>query len=230
LPARHGATIRTDEEVVRWSADGDGVSVETTSGRFAADRLVVTIGPWAAELLADLQLPLRVERTVNGFFRPERPDHWSVEHGAPTFLLDVPEGSFYGIPAEDGVGLKIGLSGGSGRSVTTARTIRREIDDAEIDLLRGVLDCCLPGASGPEVRRITCICTYTPDRDFVVDRHPAHGNVVVGCGFSGRGYKFAPVVGEILADLALEGRTRYDISFLSAGRFAGAAQSAGAPS
>jgi sarcosine oxidase len=160
---------------------------------------------------------MQVERRVNGFFQPARPEWWSLEQGAPDFLLNVPEGSFYGMPAMGDLGLKIGWSGGE---VTTARTIRREIEDVEIDFLRDVLDKYMPGASGPEMRRMTCMCTYTVDHNFIIDRHPEHPQVVFGCGFSGRGYKFAPVVGEILADLALDGKTRHDIDFLSADRFA----------
>jgi sarcosine oxidase len=83
-------------------------------------------------------------------------------------------------------------------------------DDVEIALLRDTLDRYLPGASGPEVRRITCMCTYTPDRDFIIDRHPNHQQTHFGCGFSGRGYKFAPVVGEILVDRAVDGTTRHN--------------------
>jgi sarcosine oxidase len=214
---RYGATIRAGEEVVAWEADGNGVRVDTHQGSYRSDRVIVTTGPWAAELLADLELPMHVERRVNGFFQPERRDVWSLEHGAPDFLLDVREGSFYGMPEIDGIGLKIGFSGGES---TTARTIRRTVDDAEIDFLRGVLDRYMPGASGPEVKRITCMCTYTVDRDFIIDRHPEHSQVIFACGFSGRGYKFAPVVGEILADLAILNATRHDIEFLSASRFA----------
>ncbi len=218
LARRHGATIHLEEEVTGWEAAGDGVRVETSQGAYRADRLVITTGPWAAELLADLHFPLQVQRTVNGYFQPTRPEWWSVERGAPDFLLDVPEGSLYGMPAVGDIGVKIGRSGGG---ETTARTIRRTIDDAEIDLLRQTLDRYLPGASGPELRRITCMCTYTPDRDFIVDRHPDHPQVLFGCGFSGRGYKFAPVVGEMLADLAVDGQTRHDIAFLAAERFTG---------
>jgi glycine/D-amino acid oxidase-like deaminating enzyme len=191
--------------------------VQTARGANAADRVVLTTGPWAAELLRDLALPLDVRRRVNGYFRPTRPDLWSMERGAPDFLLDVPEGSFYGMPAVGDIGLKIGLSAGES---TTARTIRRTVDAAEIDFLRTVLDTYMPGASGPEIRHITCMCTYTPDLDFIIDHHPAHSQVVIGCGFSGRGYKFAPAAGEILADLVTTGASRHDISFLAADRFA----------
>lgn len=217
LAQRHGATLRFDEEATAYTSDGDGVRVETTTGSFQADRLVITTGCWAVELLADLALPMQVERRVNGYFRPARPDLWSLEAGAPDFLLTVGEGSFYGMPAVGDVGLKIGLSAGP---PTTARTIRRTVDPEEIDFLRGVLDRYMPGASGPEVRHITCMCTYTVDMDFIIDLHPANERVIFGCGFSGRGYKFAPVVGEILADLAVDGGTRHDVAFLSAGRFA----------
>ncbi|MBW3634070.1 MAG: N-methyl-L-tryptophan oxidase [Chloroflexi bacterium] len=214
---QRGATIHLDEEVVAWSTDGAGVRVETRQGSYGADHLILTAGPWSEEHLRDLRLPMQVERRVNGFFRPSRPELWSVERGALDFLLDVPEGSFYGMPAVGDIGVKIGLSAGER---TTARTIRRTIDDAEIALLRDVLDRYLPGASGPESRRMTCMCTYTVDGNFIIDRHPAHDQVSIACGFSGRGYKFAPVVGEILADLALLGATAHEIGFLSARRFA----------
>ncbi len=223
LARRAGATLLYDEEATGYASDGDGVRVETSKGSYRAERLVITTGCWAVELLADLNLPMQVERRVNGYFRPERPELWTLEQGAPDFLLTVAEGSFYGMPAMGEVGLKIGLSAGP---VTTARTIRRTVDPEEIDFLRGVLDRYMPGASGPEVRHITCMCTYTADMDFIIDRHPGNDRVIFGCGFSGRGYKFAPVVGEILADLAIEGETRHDIGFLAAGRFAGMAEQA----
>ena len=182
-----------------------------------ADRIIVTTGPWAGELLNNLNLPFEVARTVNGYFQPEDSDNWRAENGAPNFLLLLPEGEFYGMPAVTDVGLKIGLSGGS--DVTTARTIRRTIDDSEIDFLRNILDTYMPGASGRELQRITCMCTYTPDKDFIVDRHPDHPQILFGCGFSGRGYKFAPTIGEMLAELAIDGTTSHNIDFMSADRF-----------
>ena len=216
---QHGATIQTGEEVTGWSVDGSGVRVTTNRAAYSAGRLVITTGPWASELLRHLDFPLQVERTVNGYFQPDRPDLWSIDRGAPTFLMNVPEGSFYGIPAVDGVGLKIGMFGGKGTAVTTPRTIDRHIDDSEIGALRNVLDRYMPGASGPELKRITCMCTYTSDSGFIVGLHPEHEQVMLGCGFNGRGYKFAPVIGEILAHLATGATYPLDISFMSTGRF-----------
>ena len=90
LAERNGAVVRRPEEVTDWEIDGDGVRVETSVGTYAADRLVITAGPWVAEQLRDLGLPLQVVRIVNIYFRPERPDLWTADCGAPTFTLSVP--------------------------------------------------------------------------------------------------------------------------------------------
>jgi sarcosine oxidase len=214
---RHGATIRRPEEAVAWSTTIDGVTVETTTGRYDADRLVIAAGPWAEELLRGLGLPLQVVRIVNAYFQPERPDRWSTERGAPNFLLSVPEGSYYGMSDMDGIGLKIGRH--ENGEPTTARTIRREIADAEIETLRAVLDRYLPGASGAVKAAITCMYTMTPDENYIIERHPRRERVIYGCGFSGTGFKFSGVVGEILADLALDGATRFDLGSMSSARF-----------
>lgn len=217
---RLGATIRAGEEMIGWAPDGDAIRVTTSKGSYLTDRLILSVGPWAPEILADLRFPYRVIRSINGYFEPERPDWWTAEAGAPDFLLDGPEGSYYGMPSVDGIGVKIGRSATEWGTETTARTIRRTIDDSEVDMMRAALDAYMPGAAGAELLRSTCMCTYTIDGDFIIDRHPAHDNVILGCGFSGRGFKFGPVVGEILTDLALDGTTRHDIGFLSADRFA----------
>lgn len=213
-----GATIRRPERVKSWTVDGNGVRVDTDAGQYRAERLIITAGPWADQMLRDRGLPLSVMRIVNGYFDPTKPEYWKAENGAPNFLLTVPEGGFYGMPADEGVGLKIGLH--QGEIFESVDAVKREIEDEEIEYLRTVLDRYMPGASGPVVKQITCVYTMTPDEDFIVERHPEHSQVVYGCGFSGRGYKFSPTIGEILADLALEGSTRHNIGFLSSERFA----------
>ena len=223
VAARHGATIRRPEAVTGWATDGAGVVVTTAAATYRADRLVLAAGPWAAELLADLGLPLQVVRIVNAYFAPTRPDLWTSERGATDFLLTVGEGGFYGMPAlaGEGVGVKIGRHDNG--EPTTARTIRRDIDAAEIDALRAVLDRYMPGASGPVTHTITCMYTMTPDEQYIIEQHREHPQVVYGCGCSGTSYKFSGVIGDILADLALTGTTDYDIDFISSSRFAGVA-------
>jgi sarcosine oxidase len=221
VAARHGAVIQRPEEVTDWRADGAGVAVTTTAATYHADRLILATGPWAAELLAGRGLPLQPVRIVNAYFAPTRPDWWTAERGAPDFLLTVPEGSFYGMPSIEGVGVKIGRHDNG--APTTARTIRREVDAAEIDALRAVLDRYMPGASGPVTQQITCMYTMTPDEQYIIEPHPEQPQVVYGCGCSGTSYKFSGVIGEMLADLALRGTTDYDMAFISSRRFAAAA-------
>ena len=225
LAARHGAELRHEEPVRGWAADGEGVRVETARGVYTGDRLVLTTGPWASELLADLGLPLEVWRVVNAHFAPSQHELYAPER-CPIYLLEVPEGDYYGFPALPDEGVKIGRH--DLRDVCTPQTIRREVDPGEVEALRAILDRYLPGASGPVLWTLTCMYTITPDRHFVLDRHPHYPQVVYGCGFSGHGFKFASAIGEVLADLALEGVTRHPIDFLSAGRFAQAGAQAGA--
>jgi sarcosine oxidase len=214
---RHGAVIRRPEEVTSWTADGDGVLVSTGAANYRADRLILTAGPWAEELLRALGLPLQVVRIVNAYFEPSRPDLWKSEAGAPDFLLSVPEGSYYGMSDIEGAGVKIGRH--ENGEPTTARTIRRDVLQAEVDMLVTVLDRYLPGASGPVKQTITCMYTMTPDENYIVERHAEHEQVVYGCGFSGTGFKFSCVIGELLADLAVDGTTRFDISAMASSRF-----------
>jgi sarcosine oxidase len=214
--ARHGADLRHGEPARRWAVDGAGVRVETDLGTYTAARLVIAAGPWASEVLSDLGLPLAVQRVVNVHFQPSRPELFAPDR-CPVFICKLPEGQYYGLPSLPGHGLKFGRHDGG--QTCTPHTIRREVDSAEIESLRAVLDRYAPGASGPVNSTLTCMYTNTPDLHFVIDRHPRHDQVVYACGFSGHGFKFASVVGEVLADLAVDGVTRHPIGFLSAARF-----------
>jgi sarcosine oxidase len=217
LAARHGAELTHGVPVRRWHKYGAAYRVETDRAVYTAESVVVTAGPWASSLLSDLGLPLEVWRVVNAHFQMDRAGDFDVGR-CPVYLWQVPEGDYYGFPALPGQGVKFGRHDLA--DVTTADTIRRSIDDSEVEALRSVLNAYMPGAGGALIKSLTCMYTITPDRHFVIDRHPEHDRVAIGCGFSGHGYKFASVVGELLADLALDGRTRHSIDFLSARRFA----------
>jgi sarcosine oxidase len=216
LAIRHGAEIHHEEQVLRWTAQEDHVLVETTNGSYEAERLVITTGPWAGELLAELEIPLKVQRIVNVHFEPDNPERFRPEL-FPVYLLEVPEGEYYGFPLLPGEGLKIGRHDIG--EVCTPQTINRAVDPAEIESLREVMQRYMRGGATSVKWTLTCMYTNTPDRHFVIDRHPAYSNIVYGCGFSGHGFKFASAIGEVLADLAIDGRTRHTIEFLSAARF-----------
>ncbi len=214
---KHGAELHFEEGVREWEASDAGVRVKTDKAEYRAERLVIAAGPWASQVMAGLGLPLSVRRIVNVHFKPEQ---LNLFRGAncPVYLMQVPEGDYYGFPAFPGRGLKIGRHDIGEQ--TTPDTIRRDVDAAEIKMLREVLDKYMPGASGMVKETLTCMYTDTPDSHFIIDLHPEHQNVAIACGFSGHGFKFASAIGEILADLAIEGETQHEIGFLSLGRFA----------
>ena len=208
-----GAQLHHGEAVRHWAADGSGLQVETDQASHTADRLIVTAGPWAGSVLSELGLPLSVRRVVNIFVAPTRPEFYAPE-GCPTYAMALPEGEYYGMPDH---GVKIGRHDVG--EVCTPDTVRRDVDAEEIAMFMAVLERHLPGARGQVTSTLTCLYTMTPDKHFVIDKHPRDPRVVYACGFSGHGFKFAPVIGEVLADLALHGRTDQPVDFLSAARF-----------
>ena len=220
LAARHGAALHHGEAVRRWSPDGAGVRVETETAAYTADALVITAGPWAGEILADLRLPLEPWRMYNVYFAPTRPERFGPDR-FPVYGIRGPEGSYYGVPMLPGDGLKIGRHDKG--EPCTPETARRTIEPEEIALMRAVLDTYMPGATGDVLAATTCLYTMTPDSHFIIDRHPAHARVVYAAGFSGHGFKFSAAIGEVMADLATDGVTRHPIGFLAASRFAATA-------
>lgn len=214
---RAGAELRTGVEVARWSPEGTRIEVKlrTSSGdeTVSADRLVVTGGAWAAELLADLGLALHVLRKPVFWLGPVA----ETATVAPVFIYDTDWGSFYGSPSLDGESMKVAEHSGGERVANplTVDRVQRPEDLARVEAFRAAH---LP-TLGPEVRRHeVCLYTMTPDGHFIIDRHPRHENVVFAAGLSGHGFKFAPVLGEVLAGLALDGRTSHPVDFLGLGR------------
>jgi sarcosine oxidase len=216
LAARSGADLRFDEPVSSWTAADDHVVVHTSRGSHEVATLVLTPGRWAGELLADLAMPLRVEPREMHWFRPS--DASAFHIGAfPVWIWDRDDGTApYGVPALDGETVKAAVH----------YSTSRPADSWTAGDVAELLAELLPGLGSDVARSVACTYTLTPDEDFVVGCHPAHDNVVLGCGFSGHGFKFTPVLGEVLADLATGRVPSYDVSMFDPGRFAGRA---GAP-
>ena len=211
-----GADLHFEEPVLSWEASGEGVRVETKEGPYEAERLVISPGPWAAQLLAELGLPLEVERQVMYWFEPKNGREPFLPDRFPIFIWEPDDGNmFYGFPAQDddrGVKAAFFRLGGV---PTTPETIDRDVHQGEIDLIRGYLAEHLPELAGRCLDARVCMYTNTPDEHFVISVHPEYDQVTIACGFSGHGYKFCSVVGEILADLATEGSTRHPIDLFS---------------
>jgi sarcosine oxidase len=214
---RLGATIQDNEPVVSWQAGEREVTVQTTATRYTAARLLITAGPWASELLASRGAFLRVMRQVVQWFGT-RDDALFRRDAFPLYIADTPQGHFYGFPVLNANGAKVAQHYGAPELMHPSE-IERTIKPEDEERARAFLREYLPMIDGPRRRASVCIYTLTPDRHFIIDLHPDHSNVALAAGFSGHGFKFAAVVGEILADLADNGRTQLPISMFCIKRF-----------
>jgi sarcosine oxidase len=205
--------------VLGWEArpGGEGVVVTTDRGRYEAGRLVLTAGAWMADLAPLLQGVAVPERQVLAWLQPREPALFTPE-AFPVFNLEVAEGRYYGLPVWEVPGFKFGRYHHR-EERGPAEAMRREVDAEDEALLREFAETYFPSGAGPTMALRTCIFTNTPDEHFILDRHPAHPQVVLASPCSGHGYKFCSVVGEVLADLATgDGGTRHEIAFLRLGR------------
>ena len=212
-----GADLLTDTEVVSWSASDDQVRVRTSNGEIVASRLIVAAGAWAASLLADLQVPLVIRRKSLFWFESNTAEY-DVAAGFPVYLFELPAGVFYGFPKLESRGVKVAEHTG-GRVVEDPLVVDRAVDSTEQHRLADFLAAHLPAVSRHVSDHTVCLYTMSPDEHFLVDRHPAHENIVFAAGLSGHGYKFTAVLGKALAQLALDGGTELPIGFLSLARF-----------
>jgi sarcosine oxidase len=213
-----GAELHSDEPVSSWRVDATGVSVATAEGTYGADRLILSAGAWMPSLLDGFAMPLEIERTVQHWFSAAaHADRFQADR-FPVYLFEYaqPNLLFYGFP-DTGDGIKIARHH-QGRP-TTADGLERNVTEDEIEGMRSLMARYLPDANGTHLRSAACMYTDTPDRDFVIDRHPASSRVLVASPCSGHGFKFASAIGEALADLALEQPTRCDLTPFSIARF-----------
>ena len=214
---RHGAIVHTNERVVSWERSTDHIVVHTSRSRYSTRRLVVTAGPWVGSVVGAMRPLVSVERQVVLWVQPRVPELFRADR-FPVFYLHGDEGSFYGLPLIGEHGMKIGKYHHLGQVVDpdSVDRVGHKEDEAP---LRRALARYFPEADGPTISLQPCLFTNTADEHFIIDALPEAPGVFVAGGFSGHGYKFCSVVGEILADLALGGATRHDISLFSATRF-----------
>jgi sarcosine oxidase len=215
---RQGAELSVAETVTGWRTTSDGVMVETAGQRYQARSLVVTAGAWAAGLLADVDVELKVLRKHLHWYGNRDP-RYREQDGCPVFFYELPEGLFYGFPQIDDLGVKVAEHSG-GEVVTDPSRLDRAMDPEEALRSERFMEAHLPGVQGPRTRHETCMYTMSPDGHFLVDRHPRWPNVCFAAGLSGHGFKFASVLGELLADLALQQAPQVPYEFLRIGRLA----------
>jgi sarcosine oxidase len=207
LAANGGAHLHFDERVEDWRVSSSGtIEVRTTRARYECGRLILAPGAWAAPLFKIDWLPLAVEPQMLYWFEPDGGAAPFAPGRFPIYIWDLGGGvQLYGFPAD------------ADRRVKVAFFRSAQIDEAA---LRLALEACIPAlARGRLAAAVGCKYTLTPDHHFVIDRHPDYPQVVIASPCSGHGYKFAPVIGEILADLAIDGATSHPIALFAASRF-----------
>lgn len=206
-----GGVIETDCRVTSWTNDGDGVLVESTQGAFTADALVITAGAWNIHMLKQLRLPLEVRRKPVLWFNSSQPETITPDV-FPCWIAETAHGEFYGLPQVDVPGMKAGVH--SGGIPSDPETLDREVHSSDVDEQIGpFIRDHMNGFTGELEQTSICMYTMTQDENFLIDRHPEHGNIAFGAGFSGHGFKFAPVIGEHLVDLALDATAQPRESF-----------------
>jgi sarcosine oxidase len=209
--AARGAELRFEEPALEWADDGDGVRVTTAAGTYSAQSLVICPGAWAPQLLADLEVPLTVERQVMYWFQPDGGVRPFEPDRHPIWIHGSDDRQLYGFPAIDGPSGGVKAAFFRRGVVCSPETIDREVRPEEAETIAAHLRTFLPTMPDRLLTAVACMYTTTPDQHFVIATHPRHERVTVACGFSGHGFKFVPVVGEILADLALTGATDHPI-------------------
>ena len=213
----HGAEVHGREQVLDWEPHFGGVRVRTIYDTYTADKLVIAAGAWADHFVPELRGLTVPERQVLAWLQPSKPDYFHPSR-FPVFNLLVAEGRYYGFPQHGIPGFKFGRYHHF-EEVVDPDHWNREPTDADQRILREFANRYFPDGAGPTQTMATCLFTNTPDRHFILDLHPEHPNVVIASPCSGHGFKFASVVGEIVADLAERGQTRHDIALFRLARF-----------
>jgi sarcosine oxidase len=212
-----GAEVHGRERAIGWEPKGDGVALQTDRERYSADRLVICSGAWGAKLVPELAALAVPERQVLAWFQPTRPALFRV-HAFPVFNMSVEEGRYYGFPIYGIPGFKVGRYHHLEQRVDPDQ-MDREAHREDEAVLRSFTARYFPDATGPTMSLKTCLFTNTPDEHFILDLHPELPQVCIAAGFSGHGFKFCSVVGEIMADLAQRGRSQHNLDLFRLQRF-----------
>ena len=204
-----GVEVRFDEPVVRWQANGKGVTVTTPRGRYSAGKLLLAAGPWMLDTLTRVGVPVTAERIVMHWFAPSGDAAAFDAARCPLALWEFgPNAAFASFPIEAG---EIKTTIHHGGEPTAPDTVRRGVGADEIAAMRKMLKRFLPGANGAHRRSAVCLYTNVRGGDFLIDSHPEHRQVLLASPCSGFGFKFASAIGELLAQLLVDGKTEWDL-------------------
>lgn len=214
-----GAKLLTNCKVQNWTVEKGYVLLQTDEGEISSERLIIAAGPWASQVLSELQLPLTILRkSLFWFDTPKDCKHFDADSDCPAFLFETPSGIFYGFPKLDASGVKISEHSG-GQPIKDPLSINREVCEQEETTLLHFAKQYMPELLSTRLNHAACMYTMTPDENFILDFHPQHKEVVFCAGLSGHGFKMTPALGKAMTGLTLDGGTDLSVEFLSAKRF-----------
>jgi sarcosine oxidase len=215
--ARNGATLKMSEPALSWRSDGEGVEVTTAMGKYRAAQLVLAAGAWLPGLLPELRHLFTVERMVAYWFDAKSHPEWYAPDRFPIWIWEHERGRFiYGFPR---VGEAIKIAKHHEGQMVAPDDVDRNVSADEIAAMLALVGAKLPSAAGALRSSSTCLYTNTPDEVFIIDWHPANANTLIVSACSGHGFKFANAIGEVVADLVLDGRSRFDLAPFALSRF-----------
>lgn len=220
-----GATIHTNKKVIEWKKEGEFVIVKTDKNTYRCNKLIITAGAWAGKMISGFMNKIKVTRQFVAWIKTKNDKAFELNN-FPCWMIgdDEKHGCYYGFPLLDTkmfgepAGLK--MAHHFPFQITDPDNVNRQTTEADIQNVKYCLDKYLPGVFDSVLSTKICLYANSPDENFIIDKLPGfENNVSFACGFSGHGFKFASVVGEILADLAMRGKTSLPIEFLNAKRF-----------
>lgn len=222
---KQGATIQAKETVIEWKKNGNGLSVRTNKNIYQCGKLIITAGAWAGKMIPGLSNKIKITRQFIAWIKPKNDEQFALNK-FPCWMIgdDDKHGCYYGFPLLDtkkfGEPSGLKLAHHFPMQITDPDYVNRETTEADLENVKYCLNKYLPGIFDGVLSTKICLYANSPDENFIIDKLPGYEECVsIACGFSGHGFKFASVVGEILADLAIEGKTGHPIGFLNANRF-----------
>ena len=222
---KNKALIHSNEKVIEWKKEGDGLIVKTDRSSYRCNKLIITAGAWAGKMIPGFTDKIKVTRQFVAWIKTKDDMQFALNN-FPCWMVgdDEKHGCYYGFPLLDTKkfgepdGLK--LAHHFPKEVTDPDKVDRKTTENDIQNLTYCLNKYLPGVFDSVLHTKICLYGNSPDENFIIDKLPGYEeNVSIACGFSGHGFKFASVVGEILSDLAINGKTDQPIEFLNAKRF-----------
>ena len=208
---KNGATIHTNERMLSFKSTEAGITVQTNQASYRTRKLILTTGPWLAESLRETPCAnlLKVYRQVLYWFSIQDAYSQYTPDKMPVFIFS--DRDVYGFPAVNGPGGGIKIATETYEQAISPQSVDRTVSQAETQrMYEQFVAPILPGVNPQSVKSAVCLYTMTPNGDFLIDQHPAYPDVLLASACSGHGFKHSAAVGQILAELALQGRTDFD--------------------